>query len=47
VPFDELVLWLGDLSDQYSLHVQAGSLTAIAQAGPGRVNASLTMERAL
>jgi type II secretory pathway component PulM len=47
VPCDELVLWLGDLSDQYSLHVQAGSLTAIAQAGPGRVNASLTMERAL
>jgi general secretion pathway protein M len=47
VPFDQLVLWLGDLSDQYGLHVQAGSLTAIAQAGPGRVNASLTMERAL
>lgn len=47
VPFDELVLWLGDLSEQYSLHVQAGSLTALAQAGPGRVNASLTLERAL
>ena len=47
VPFDELVLWLGDLSDQYGLHVQAGSLTAIQQAGPGRVNASLTLERAL
>lgn len=47
VPFDELVLWLGDLSDQYGLHVQAGSLTAIAQAGPGRVNASLTLERSL
>ena len=47
VPFDELVLWLGDLSDQYGLHVQAGSLTAIEQAGPGRINASLTLERAL
>lgn len=47
VPFDELVLWLGDLSDQYGLHVQAGSLTAIEQAGPGRVNASLTLERTL
>lgn len=47
VPFDELVLWLGDLSDQYGLHVQAGSLSAIAQVGPGRVNASLTLERSL
>lgn len=47
VPFDELVLWLGDLSDLYGLHVQAGSLTAIQQAGPGRVNASLTLERSL
>ena len=47
VPFDEMVLWLGDLSDQFGLHVQAGSLSAIAQAGPGRVNASLTLERSL
>lgn len=47
VPFDELVLWLGDLGEQYGLHVQAGSLSAIAQAGPGRVNASLTLERSL
>lgn len=47
VPFDELVLWLGDLSDQFGLHVQAGSLSAISQAGPGRVNASLTLERSL
>ncbi len=47
VPFDELVLWLGDLSEQFGLHVQAGSLTAIAQAGPGRVNASVTLERSL
>jgi general secretion pathway protein M len=47
VPFDDLVLWLGDLGDQFGLHVQAGSLSAIAQAGPGRVNASLTLERSL
>ena len=47
VPFDEMVLWLGDLSDQYGLHVQAGSISAIAQAGPGRINASLTLERSL
>ncbi len=47
VPFDDLVLWLGDLGDQHDMHVQAGSLSAITQAGPGRVNASLTLERAL
>lgn len=47
VPFDDLVLWLGDLSAQHNMHVQAGSLSAIAQAGPGRVNASLTLERSL
>ena len=47
VAFDELVLWLGDLSDQYGMHVQAGSVSAVTQAGPGRVNASLTLERGL
>jgi general secretion pathway protein M len=47
VAFDELVLWLGDLSDDYGMHVQAGSLSAVTQAGPGRVNASLTLERVL
>ena len=47
VAFDELMLWLGDLSDQHAMHVQAGSLSAISQAGPGRINASLTLERTL
>jgi general secretion pathway protein M len=47
IPFDDLVLWLGDLSAEYGMHVQAGSLSAISQAGPGRINASLTLERAL
>jgi general secretion pathway protein M len=47
VAFDELILWLGDLSDQHAMHVQAGSLSAITQAGPGRINASLTLERTL
>ena len=47
VAFDKLVVWLGDLSNQYGMEVQAGSLSAIAQAGPGRVNASLTLERTL
>ncbi|MGI9247793.1 MAG: type II secretion system protein GspM [Woeseiaceae bacterium] len=47
VAFDDLVLWLGDLSDQHSMHVQAGSLSAGSQSGPGRINATLTLERAL
>lgn len=47
VAFDELVMWLGDLSDDYGMHVQSGSLSAVTQAGPGRINAVLTLERAL
>ena len=47
VAFDELVLWLGDLSDEFGMHVQAGSVSVVPQAGPGRVNASLTLERVL
>jgi general secretion pathway protein M len=47
VAFDELVLWLGDLSDQYQMHVQAGSFGKTSQVGPGRVNATLTLERSL
>lgn len=46
VAFDELVMWLGDLASQYDLHVQAGSMSLQTQAGPGRINASLTLERA-
>ena len=47
VAFDELVLWLGDLSAHHNLDVQAGSMSLQTQAGPGRINASLTLERAL
>ena len=47
VAFDDLVLWLGDLSDRHSMHVQAGSLSRGSQSGPGRINATLTLERAL
>lgn len=47
VAFDDLVLWLGDLSNQYGMEVQAGSLSTAAQSGPGRINATLTLERAL
>ena len=47
VAFDELVLWLGDLSEQYSMHVQAGSFGKTSRVGPGRINATLTLERSL
>jgi general secretion pathway protein M len=47
VAFDDLVIWLGDLSDEFGMHVQAGSVSVVPQAGPGRVNASLTLERVL
>ena len=47
VAFDELVLWLGDLSQQHAMQVQAGSLSQASQAGTGRINASLTLERTL
>ncbi len=47
VAFDDLVLWLGTLESDYAMTVQAASLSAAIQAGPGRVNASLTLERAL
>lgn len=47
VAFDELIVWLGDLSDNYGMNVQAGSLSRATDAGPGRINASLTLERSL
>jgi general secretion pathway protein M len=46
VAFDELVLWLGDLADQYAMHVQSGSIAAGSRSAPGRINATLTLERA-
>ena len=46
VSFDELVVWLGDLSEQYGMHVQSGSFAAGSQSTPGRINATLTLERA-
>lgn len=47
VAFDELVLWLGDLSEQYGMHVEAGSFSVGTQVAPGRINATLTLERVL
>lgn len=46
VAFDELVLWLGDLSTQYNMHVTQSSMSTSSQGAPGRINASFTLERA-
>jgi general secretion pathway protein M len=46
VAFDDLVLWLGDLSSDYGLVIQQGSFST-AQTAPGRVNSTLTLERTL
>lgn len=47
VAFDDLVLWLGDLGEQYEMHVQAASFARGSRSSTGRVNATLTLERAL
>ena len=44
VAFDDLVLWLGDLSTNYGLLVQSGSFSN-PQDSEGRVNSTLTLER--
>lgn len=45
VAFDDLVLWLGDVGDQYALSVQSASFSQSSVNNPGRINASLTLER--
>jgi len=44
VSFDDLVLWLGDLSTRFGLQVQSGSFSN-ARDSEGRVNSTLTLER--
>lgn len=46
VAFDDLVLWLNDLGTQYAMQVASGSLSTSSEAAPGRINATLTLERA-
>ena len=43
--FDDLVLWLGDLHRLHGLLVQSGSFSVATGDNPGRVNASVTLER--
>lgn len=45
VSFDELMVWLGDLSTQYALHVQSGSFSMTGAENLGRVNAQMTLGR--
>lgn len=47
VAFDELVLWLGDLSAQFAMDVASGTVSVPGRGEPGRVNATLMLERAL
>lgn len=43
--FDDLVRWLGTLSVSYGLEVDSGTFSVSSQSAPGRVNASLTLQR--
>ena len=43
--FDDLVRWLGGISSSYGMQVQSGNFSVSSQRIPGRVNASLTLER--
>lgn len=45
VAFDDLVLWLGDLSSQHAMQVSSGSMSTSSQTAPGRINATFTLER--
>lgn len=45
VAFDELVIWLGDLSSGYALQVQSATFSAASRDNDGRVNSTLTLER--
>ena len=45
VAFDDLMLWLGDISRQYGLRVQTGNFSIRSGDSPGRVNSTLVLER--
>lgn len=42
--FDDLVLWLGDLSTKYGLKLRSGNFS-YARDSEGRVNSTITLER--
>ena len=45
VAFDDLIRWLGDVGGLHGMQVQSGNFSMSAQNIPGRVNASLNIER--
>ena len=45
VAFDDLMLWLGDLSSRYALQVQSANFSAASREQDGRVNSTVTLER--
>ena len=46
VAFDQLAIWIGEMSTTYGMEVQSGNLSITRDGGPGRINATLTLERA-
>ncbi|MGB5352203.1 MAG: type II secretion system protein GspM [Woeseia sp.] len=46
IAFDDLMLWLGDIGLAHGLQVQTASFSQTSANNAGRVNASLTLERA-
>ena len=42
--FDELILWLGELSTKYGLKLQSGNFS-YARDSEGRVNSTITLEK--
>lgn len=45
VSFDDMIRWIGELSNRYGMQVQSGNFSVSTQNMPGRVNVSLTLER--
>ncbi len=43
--FDELVRWLGNVGGGFGLQVQSANFSANSQGVPGRVNATVTLQR--
>jgi len=44
-PFDDLMLWLGDLHRQFGLELESGSFSTSSSDTPGRVNSSVSLQR--
>ena len=45
IAFDDLIAWLGEISGAYGMQMSSGSFSVTTQNVPGRVNASLNLER--